>query len=428
VLVSHVLGWNCPRGGEALRSRCHGPFAAPGSRPLPHRSRGVLAVVASLLLVCSWPLAGFAVDEDGDEAVPLAISGVRVEGYPEVSVTVNVPQGAVDTEAPQDAFTLLEDGDERDLEVRRLQSEDLEVALILDTSGSMAGAPLEAARQAALDFTARMPEVVQLSVIAFSTEAALVSDFTADRQATTDALTGLSSGGWTAMYDALHVAMDLFDGRDPARRAIVLLSDGGDNRSTATLADTIDRLEGGEEFLHVVELITAERPEERERFGRDEPGVDEADLEALESLAAAADQGQVASPQDLDTVSEVYEGIAATLMNQFELTYASEAAGATRLTVRLEHGGDVVETTRDIELPSPAEDAQEEIPTETDQPATGPQDDGEDAAAVDVEGTVDAPGPNLLEEPWVLVATVAAVIGGFAFLVYYAAGMLGWRA
>ena len=87
--------------------------------------------------------------------------------------------------------------------------------------------------------------------------------FTTDREAANEALTDLTAGGWTEMYDALHVVLDLFEERAPDGRAIVLLTDGGDNRSQATLQDTIERLEAGDQILHIIELITADRPEER---------------------------------------------------------------------------------------------------------------------------------------------------------------------
>ena len=154
--------------------------------PRPHRgwSTGVAILAAGLLLAAPLRLAspGWAVDDDQDDG--LSISGARVDDYPEVRVTVNARRGVIDPAAAEDAFVLLENGQERDVAFQRLDSEDLEVALIIDTSGSMEGAPLAAAQQAALEFVESMPEVVQLSVIEFSTTASLVSDFTDERVAT----------------------------------------------------------------------------------------------------------------------------------------------------------------------------------------------------------------------------------------------------
>jgi hypothetical protein len=256
----------------------------------------------------------------------------------------------------------------------------------------------------------------------------LLSDFTADRGETVDALTGLASEGWTAMYDALHVALDLFDEREPDRRAIVLLTDGGDNFSEATLDATVERLQAGNEVLHIVELITTDRPEPRERFGRDEPGVDEADLDALGSLAAAAGQGLVASPEDLDAVSAVYEQVAASLMNQYELTYTSEAHGPTTVTIRLDHDDAVVEDAIEVELPPVPSDEDEVVEDEeAEEPADEAVRQEPDVGAVGVDDEVEVPARDWLEEPWVVYAAYAAVIGGLGFLVFYIVGYLRWR-
>ena len=314
--------------------------------PGPALAVGVLAAAALL------PATGLA-QETNEAGDGLSISTARIDDYPRVSVTVDAPLTVIETDVPAEAFTLTEDGQERDVEVQRLRSEDLEVALLMDTSGSMEGVPIAAARDAALEFTARMPPGVSLSLIEFNTDVTVISGFTTDREETDAALRGMTAGGWTSLYDALHAALDLFEGRDATRQAIVVLTDGGDNRSTATLEETVERLAGGDEVLHIVELITADRPDPdgRQRFGREGPDVDEVDLAALDALAAAAGQGTVLSPADLDALTATYQDIASTLMNQYELTYTSQAHVLARLTVRLEHGGVVAEGSRDVELP-----------------------------------------------------------------------------
>ena len=398
--------------------------------PRPHRgwSTGVAILATGLLLAGPLTLAvpGWAVDDDQDDG--LSISGARVDDYPEVSVTVNARRGVIDPAAAEDAFVLLENGQERDVAVQRLDSEDLEVALIIDTSGSMEGAPLAAAQQAAQEFVESMPAVVQLSVIEFSTTASLRSDFTDDREETGDALTGLSAGGWTALYDAIELALDLFDDRDSDGQAIVVLTDGGDNRSSTTLDELTERLADGAEVLHLVELITTDRPVPRERFGRDDPDIDEQDLEALRSLASAADQGFVASPTDLDDISAVYADIAASLMNQYELTYTSEAFDEATVEVRLTQDDGEVAGTRVVELPpSPEEPEEPEAPAEEPEEEPIPEEpeplDEEPAAAVEES----SPFADLLDEPWVLWTIVAAIVVGIAFLIFYIRGMPSLR-
>ena len=383
--------------------------------------RAVAGAAASLLLgallapVTGQPAAA-------QDAIELSISTARTDDHPTVQITVDVPSLGGEVEIGPEAFTLTEDGEERDVEVERLASEDLEVMLVIDSSGSMAGVPIAAARDAALEFVAQMPPAVEIGVTRFSEDVVLLSDFTTDREETIAALEGLESLSWTAMYDAVNVALDVFDDREATREAIVLLSDGGDNRSQATLQDTVERLTGRDEVLTIVELITAERPEARERFGRDDPDADEIDLAALAEMAAAAGQGSVVSPDDLDALTGVYEDIAAALLNQYELTFTSEAFDAAELEVRFEHAGVVAAGTRTIELPA-APDAPEPVEEEQEGAEEQTELDDSEAAAAPTPPR-EPPATGWWTEPWAFnAAIVVFVVGLIGGLIY----THGWR-
>ena len=411
----------------------HGPAATVGSAEQSGGSSAwsggaaVLSVgsavllLGALLLPAAVPPA--AAQEEDAAPAELSISTARTDDHPTVQVTVDVPSIGGELDIGPEAFTLTEDGEERAVEVERLASEDLEVMLVIDSSGSMAGVPIEAAQAAALEFVAQMPPAVEIAVTRFSTEVELLSDFTTDRQETITALEGLSSQVWTSMYDAVHTALDVFDEREATREAIVLLSDGGDNRSEATLEETVERLSGRDEVLTIVELITAERPEARERFGRDDPDADAVDLAALGSLADAAGQGSVVSPDDLDALTEVYEDIAATLLNQYELTFTSQAADAAELVVRFEHEGVVAEGSRTIELPAAPEEPEPE-PESTEE--VEELEDGlaepDDEAALPTQR--EPPATGWWTEPWAFnTAVVVFIVGLIGGLIY----SHGWR-
>jgi hypothetical protein len=79
---------------------------------------------------------GRAAEGDGLGAT-LHIESVDTSQFPNVSMTISVPRSLVGTDLDAEAFTLSEDGQVRPVSVRRIPNEDLEVALVLDTSGSM---------------------------------------------------------------------------------------------------------------------------------------------------------------------------------------------------------------------------------------------------------------------------------------------------
>ncbi|GGK39094.1 hypothetical protein GCM10010124_34880 [Pilimelia terevasa] len=122
------------------------------------------------------------------------------------------------------------------------------VVLVLDTSGSMAGARIAAARAAAADYAAAAPAGVALGLIAVADTARTVLPPTADRAAFRAAVARLAAAGNTALFDGVARAAAALDPEvDPAagayveRRAVVL-SDGedrGSRTSAAALAATL---------------------------------------------------------------------------------------------------------------------------------------------------------------------------------------------
>ncbi|WP_155369194.1 VWA domain-containing protein [Catellatospora vulcania] len=110
------------------------------------------------------------------------------------------------------------------------------VVLVLDTSGSMAGAPIEAAREAARRYVRALPADVEIGLVTAAAPANVVLPPTRDRAAADKAVDGLAAKGETALYDGIRAAAGLVGKGDWGQRRIVALSDGADTASTATLA------------------------------------------------------------------------------------------------------------------------------------------------------------------------------------------------
>lgn len=129
----------------------------------------------------------------------------------------------------------------------------LRVALLLDASDSMRPG-FAAQRQAALAFLRRMQgdgsEQICTLVFASRETAGGASDPAA-------VLSAGQLGGQTALYDALVAASSMLRSSNPARRLLLLLSDGDDNYSRSTLADAIAALQ---RWNIAVYSITAHNP------------------------------------------------------------------------------------------------------------------------------------------------------------------------
>jgi tight adherence protein B len=329
------------------------------------------AVLLAGVLALAWPAAAGAQE-------PLEVIEVVTDAHPSVSVTVNLSQQIFGPEIPAEAFSVKEGGRARPARIEQLPSDDLEVVLLVDSSGSMrAGNAMAAATAAAVEFAAGMPDGVHLAVVGFSSEPTVVSGFTADRQSTTAGLRSLEALGETALYDAVAVGLDQFEGRPHARRAIVLLSDGGDTTSVRTRDEALLLLAGTDAVLYVVELQTFE-----------------SDPEALAQLAGATG-GRVISTTDPAALAALYSEVASELVNRYRLTYRSDAHGDTDVAVRVSFAGATAEVVQQVTLP-PAPP-----PPTPPTPRIRP-------------GEILSPGP--LAHPWLVAAASGAVFVGLAVL------------
>lgn len=117
------------------------------------------------------------------------------------------------------------------------------LVLLLDVSGSVEER-LDFIRRAALRFVQTASARDRISIITFRDDVANISDFTADRATLTTRINTINAGGATALYDAL--AYTLLDPlrrlseAEAARTAIVVLSDGDDNRSFLSFRNVLD--------------------------------------------------------------------------------------------------------------------------------------------------------------------------------------------
>ena len=127
-------------------------------------------------------------------------------------------------------FSVLENGVPQ--KVTHLSGEDapLSVGLLVDTSGSM-GAKLDISRQAVAQFLKTMNPQDEAFVVEFSDRAELVVGFTHHMDDIKDKMTALESQGLTAMLDAVHLGLNEMKQAKNPRKALLIISDGGDNNS-----------------------------------------------------------------------------------------------------------------------------------------------------------------------------------------------------
>lgn len=113
--------------------------------------------------------------------------------------------------------------------------------LAIDTSGSMSGAPLEAAKQAAVNFVRQSAPADQIAVITFSDTVQTLSGFTSNKDALVERIQSIQAAGETSFNDAVIQGVSIFDAARGTNLLanLIVLTDGEDTASQATLEDAL---------------------------------------------------------------------------------------------------------------------------------------------------------------------------------------------
>jgi Ca-activated chloride channel family protein len=127
-------------------------------------------------------------------------------------------------------FRVFEDGVEQ--EVITMSSEDvpISIGLIFDMSGSMSD-KVDKARQAAVQFMRTANPLDQFFLVSFNDRAELTSGFTSSVEELQNRMMFTASRGRTALLDAVYLGLSQMRGAHNAKRALLIISDGGDNHS-----------------------------------------------------------------------------------------------------------------------------------------------------------------------------------------------------
>jgi VWFA-related protein len=130
-------------------------------------------------------------------------------------------------------FHIFEDGVEQT--IKHLSNEDapLSVGLIVDVSGSM-GTKLTTSRQAVREFLKTLNAGDEAFLVEVSDQAEVTVHLTQDPLAIEKKLGGATSGGLTALLDAVHIGLQEMKSAKNPRKALLVISDGGDNNSKYT--------------------------------------------------------------------------------------------------------------------------------------------------------------------------------------------------
>jgi Ca-activated chloride channel family protein len=137
-------------------------------------------------------------------------------------------------------FRLFEDGVEQKVEIFSGEDAPLSIGMLFDESGSMTY-KFKSSREAAAQLLNTLNEEDETFLVEFADVAKVSVGFTNQTQKVRRALEHAQAGGLTAMIDGIDTGLQEMKRAKNSRKAIVIVSDGGDNRSHYT-ADQIELL------------------------------------------------------------------------------------------------------------------------------------------------------------------------------------------
>ncbi|HTQ54535.1 MAG TPA: VWA domain-containing protein [Bryobacteraceae bacterium] len=150
-----------------------------------------------------------------------------------IPVTVTDPLNRFVTGLEKDNFRIFEDKVEQQL--LQFSSEDapISVGIVFDCSGSM-GNKLVKSRDAVAQFFKTANPDDEFFLVEFNDRADLAIKFTTNLEEIQNRLTFSQSRGKTALLDAIYLSLHQMKKAKNARKAILIISDGGDNNSRYT--------------------------------------------------------------------------------------------------------------------------------------------------------------------------------------------------
>ena len=225
-----------------------------------------------------------------------------------VYATVTNDRGEPVTGLSRGAFTVYENGKRQPIALFRSDDVPVSLGLLIDNSGSMRSrrAPVEAA---ALDFARASNPQDEMFVLNFADKSRIDVPWTSDVRALEAGIARVDSIGGTALRDAIETAERyLARGATRDRKALVVITDGNDNASVATLDRIRSAAEQHDIAVYAVGLSTDRDPH---------AGRSRRDLEAL----SEATGGCAYFPATVDRVGRVALDLARRIRMQYTIGY-----------------------------------------------------------------------------------------------------------
>jgi Ca-activated chloride channel homolog len=229
-----------------------------------------------------------------------------------VNVTVTDPYNRLVTGLDPDNFRVFEDNVEQ--EVVTFSSEDVPISIgvIFDFSGSMAN-KIGKAREAAIEFFKTANPQDEFFLVSFNERAELTSAFTNSIEDLQSRMMLTAPKGRTALLDAIYLGLSQMRGARNGKRALLILSDGGDNHSRYNESDIKRLVKEADTQLYAIGIF--------DPLGYRNRTPEELNGPSLLSEVTEMTGGRVFAVENLNDLPDIASKIGMELRNQYVLGY-----------------------------------------------------------------------------------------------------------
>jgi Ca-activated chloride channel family protein len=229
-----------------------------------------------------------------------------------VNVTVTDPYDRIVTGLEQGNFQVFDEKVEQQIAAFSTEDAPISVGLIFDSSGSM-GDKILKSREAALQFFKTSNPQDEFLLINFNERPNLISGFTGKFEDVQDRLLFVKSSGRTALLDAIYLGLSEARKATTSRKALLVISDGGDNNSRYTKNDVQSAVREGDVQIYAVGIFEALAARTRT--------PEEAGGPSLLAELAEVSGGRMFSVEDVNELPDIVEKISVELRNQYVIGY-----------------------------------------------------------------------------------------------------------
>ena len=217
----------------------------------------------------------------------------------------------------QEHFRLFEDKVEQVITHFAAEDAPVSIAILFDCSGSM-GNKIDKSRAAVSEFLREANPEDEFSLIQFSDHAELVAPFTKRVEEIQNHLLFLRPKGRTALLDAIYMALNQLKRAEHRRRAILIISDGGDNASRYSTREVKNAVKEADVQIYSIGILEP-------LIGRMRSPEESSGPALLDEMAQQSG-GRLFEVDDLRELQDIATKIGSALRNQYVLGFAPSSA------------------------------------------------------------------------------------------------------